>query len=132
MATVSADGRIISASEDKTLKIWQRGELISTLTGHTEGVRTVAITSDNKIVSGSRDRTIKIGDSNVTVLANLTGHLAPIYSVAVNPLNVQIVSASADKTLKIWDSNGTQIDTLTGHTNRVWDPRRAACFHRRH
>ncbi|MEM7591081.1 MAG: AAA-like domain-containing protein [Cyanobacteria bacterium P01_A01_bin.83] len=118
---ITSDNKIISASEDKTLKIWQGGELITTLTGHTEGVRTVAITSDNKIVSGSRDRTIKIWDSDGTVLANLTGHLAPIYSVAVNPLNDQIVSASADKTLKIWDSNGDEITTLQGHTNRVWD-----------
>ncbi|MEM8674318.1 MAG: AAA-like domain-containing protein [Cyanobacteria bacterium P01_G01_bin.67] len=118
---ITTDNKIISASEDKTLKIWQGRKLINTLTGHSEGVRTVAVTSDNKIISGSRDRTLKIWDNNGISIATLTGHLAPIYSVAVNPINNQIVSASADKTLKIWDSNGTQVTTLKGHTNRVWD-----------
>ena len=118
---ITADNKIISASEDKTIKIWQGGKLINTLTGHTEGVRALAITSNNRIVSGSRDQTLKIWDNKGIPIATLRGHQAPIYGVAVNPLNGQIVSASADKTLKIWDANGTTITTLKGHTDRVWD-----------
>ena len=119
--TISPDRKIISGSEDGTIKIWQQGKAIKTLTGHSSGVRALAVTADGKIISGSRDKTLKIWNSNGTEITTLKGHLAPVYGVAVNPLNNQIVSASADKTLKIWNSNGTEITTLKGHTNRVWD-----------
>ncbi|MEO0926711.1 MAG: AAA-like domain-containing protein [Cyanobacteria bacterium J06643_13] len=118
---ITPDKRIISGSEDKTIKIWQAGKLSQTLTGHTEGVRAVALTPDKRIISGSRDRTLKIWDSNGICVATLRGHQAPIYSLAVNPIDSQIISASGDNTLKIWDSNGIEISTLRGHTNRVWD-----------
>ena len=114
------DRRIITASEDKTIKIWQQGKLVKTLLGHTEGVRTLAI-SENRIISGSRDKTLKIWDFNGREITTLTGHLAPVYGVAVNPVNQQIVSVSGDNTLKVWDERGTEIATLRGHTNRVWD-----------
>ena len=118
---IAGDGEIVTGSEDSTIKIWQQGKLIQTLKGHSSGVRAIAITAKGKIISGSRDKTLKIWDSNGNKVDTLRGHTAPVYSVAVNPLNNRLVSASADKTLKIWDSNGTEIDTLKGHTNRVWD-----------
>ncbi|MFM6003321.1 MAG: WD40 repeat domain-containing protein, partial [Sphaerospermopsis kisseleviana] len=48
---------------DKTIKIWNlaTGELKSTLTGHSDSVRTLAITPNGRtLVSGSDDNTIKI------------------------------------------------------------------------
>ena len=117
---IAANTQIVTGSEDGTIKIWQQGA-IQTLTGHSAGVRAIAIATDGKIVSASRDKTLKIWDSNGREIATLRGHTAPVYSVAINPLNGRIVSASADKTLKIWNSNGTEIDALKGHNNRVWD-----------
>ena len=39
------------------------GYLINTLTGHSDSVRTIAISADNKyIISGSDDKTVKIWD----------------------------------------------------------------------
>ena len=121
---ISKDGNlIISASEDKTIKIWEKnGKLRKTLIGHTEGVRAVAISPDRtKIVSGSRDKTIRIWDLNGNEIATLTGHIAPVYGVDVHPNGKQIVSASADNTIKIWNLKGENLDTLRGHTNRVGD-----------
>ena len=53
----------MSCSYDKTIKIWnyETYELLSTLTGHTDLVRSVAhIVNTKLILSGSEDKTIKM------------------------------------------------------------------------
>ncbi len=61
---ISPDGtKIISGSQDKTIKIWNldTGKLLDTLKGHFESINSVAISPDGtKIISGSQDKTIKI------------------------------------------------------------------------
>ena len=63
---IAADGkRAISASADKTLKIWDTdtGIELRTLTGHTGPVRGVAIAPDGlTAISASDDNTLKIWD----------------------------------------------------------------------
>ncbi len=51
----SPDGQLIAtASEDKTVKIWQRnGKLLKTLTGHTKDVNSVAFSPDGKLIATS-------------------------------------------------------------------------------
>ena len=60
----SLDGtKIISGSDDKTIKIWDAntGECLKTLEGHSSNVQSVAYSPDGtKIISGSQDTTIKI------------------------------------------------------------------------
>jgi WD40 repeat protein len=60
----SPDGtKIASASMDKTLKIWnaQTGQCVSTLTGHSNWVRSVAWNNDgSKLATGSYETTVKI------------------------------------------------------------------------
>ena len=61
---ISADGRwVVSASDDKTVKIWARetGEMVRTLQGHTARVSGCAISADGRwIVSASSDKTLKV------------------------------------------------------------------------
>src|SRR5262249_29959335 len=63
----SADGtRIVSASGDKTVKVWnaQTGQETLTLKGHTDSVTSVCFSPDGKrIVSGSGDGTVKMWDA---------------------------------------------------------------------
>jgi WD40 repeat protein len=61
--SVTADGRrVISASYDNTLKVWdiETGMKIRTLKGHTDGVRAVSVTPDGRCaISASYDNTLK-------------------------------------------------------------------------
>ena len=47
--------KIISASNDETIKIWdlETGECLKTLNDHTNGVTSILILKDNKFISGS-------------------------------------------------------------------------------
>ena len=124
-ATYSPDGRkIVSASEDTTIKIWNAntGSCLQTLKGHTSWVNSASYSPDGtKIVSASNDRTIKIWDANTgSCLQTLTGHTAYVNSASYSPDGAKIVSASRDNTIKIWNAKkGKCLQTLTGHTAYV-------------
>ena len=122
---VSPDGAfIVSASRDKTLKVWDAGsgEARLTLHGHTNGVRGCAVSPDGAfIVSASLDETLKVWDAR-SGEAHLTlhGHTNGVRGCAVSPDGAFIVSASADKTLKVWDAGSGEVRlTLQGHTSGV-------------
>ena len=61
---MTADGkRAVSASRDKTLKVWEleSGRLLRTLEGHSDRVNGVSVTADGKrAVSASGDKTLKV------------------------------------------------------------------------
>jgi hypothetical protein len=59
------DRRVVSASEDRTLKVWdlETGLKLATLEGHAGAVTACAITSDGRyVVSASDDRTLRVWD----------------------------------------------------------------------
>jgi WD40 repeat protein len=61
---VTADGRFaISASRDRTLKVWDlaTGQTVRTLEGHTSDVNGVVVMADGRFaVSASHDKTLKV------------------------------------------------------------------------
>jgi WD40 repeat protein len=124
----SPDGRrIVSASRDRTLKLWdvQTGAELATLAGHTREVIACAFSPDGTgIVSASGDRTLKLWDAQTGAeLATLAGHTGSVAACAFSPDGRRLVSASGDNTLKLWDAQtGAALATLAGHTGSV-----AAC-----
>ena len=116
--------RIVSGSEDKTLKLWetQTGKEVATLKGHTKGVSSCEFDpTGRRIVSGSGDNTLKLWEVQTgKELATLTGHSGSVYSCAFDATGGRIVSGSEDNTLKLWEAQtGKVLATLTGHTNIV-------------
>lgn len=105
---ISPDGSwIVSASSDRTLRIWEAesGEERLTLRGHTSAVNGCAISSDGaRIVSASADKTLKVWDGHTgRELQTLFGHTEAVYACAFSPDNSTVVSAGKDTTLRIWD-----------------------------
>ena len=119
---ISPDGKtIVSASEDKTIKLWQRdGTLVSTLQGHSNVVKGVAISPDGKMIaSASKDKTVKLWNLEGTLIRTLQRHSDEVEEVVFSPDGQMIASASEDKTIKLWNLEGTLIRTLQGHSDGV-------------
>jgi len=105
---VTPDGeRLISGSDDKTLKVWNlhRGELEQTFSGHSDWVIAVAVTPDGeRVISGSGDTTLKVWNLHRGELEQtFSGHSSYVRAVAVTPDGERVISGSHDNTLKVWN-----------------------------
>jgi WD40 repeat protein len=116
--------RIVSASSDKELKVWDAdtGRVLQTFRGHTSSIETCGISPDGKqIVSGTRNGEVWIWDVATGTARPLAGHEGPVTSCRFSPDGQRLVSASWDTTLKIWNVNtGTEERTLRGHASEVY------------
>jgi WD40 repeat protein len=98
------------------------GPLVRTLTGHTSGILSCALSMDGTVaLSASEDDTLKVWDMlSGQVRHTLGGHTRPVWGCALNADGTLALSASADRTLKVWNAiSGQVIHTLTGHTDWI-------------
>jgi WD40 repeat protein len=116
--------RAVSASWDKTLRIWDldSGQCLRALQGHGSGVNEVAITPDGRCaVSASRDTTLRVWDlDSGRCLRTLQGHGKEVTEMAIGSDGHCAVSASEDTTLRVWDlDSGQCLRALQGHGDSV-------------
>ena len=101
-ADILPDGRLVSASVDKTIKIWNfsDGKCLKTIRSQT--TYCMRLLPDNKAITASEEKSIKIWnlDSGLCV-KTLAGHTSAIWSLAIIS-NEKIASCSEDKTIRIW------------------------------
>jgi WD40 repeat protein len=117
--------KIVTGSDDKTIKIWHwTGEgspkTEKVLTGHIGHIYTVDTYKDELLASGDWSNEIIIWDFKTgRIIKRLKGHTAGIMKVLfIN--KEEILSSSKDKTIKRWNiKTGKCIYTYTGHTNIV-------------
>jgi platelet-activating factor acetylhydrolase IB subunit alpha len=146
----SSGNLLVSASRDKTLRVWDvsTGYCVKTIRGHADWVRDVSPSFDGRwLLSAGNDQTARLWDaSSGEPKATLLGHehvveccvFAPpssyVHLAALAglkkppPLSSSaeyIATGSRDKSIRIWDSRGTLIKTLMGHDNWV----RGLVFH---
>ncbi|MBI4615356.1 MAG: DUF4062 domain-containing protein [Planctomycetes bacterium] len=121
----SPDGRrVVSASFDKTLKVWdaQTGQELATLAGHWNWVSACAYSPDGRrVVSASGDKRLKVWDAESgRGLTTFAGHSDRVIACAYSPDGRRVASGSQDKTLKLWDADtGRELATLAGHSDEV-------------
>ncbi|KAI1317888.1 hypothetical protein EDD11_007550 [Mortierella claussenii] len=112
------DGHIVSASWDKTAKIWRNWQCVYTLEGHTQAIWGVLELEHNIVVTASADKTIamwKDGKKTKTI----TGHEDCVRSLALLP-GVGFVSCGNDGAVIVWNNNGDPVQALDGHTSFVY------------
>jgi WD40 repeat protein len=117
------DGRrVISASLDDTVKVWDRktGTELLTLRGHRLGVYSVSVSANGKrALSASLDKTLKVWDLRTgrEVRTIKDAHSRAVACAVLSPDGRKAISASWDKTMKLWDlDNGVSLRTFKGHS----------------
>src|SRR5262245_1579062 len=124
-AAFSPDGtRIVTASDDKTARIWDAASAkeIAVLR-HDDAVHSAAFSPDgSRIVTASNDETARIWDAaTATETAVLRGHDDTVNSAAFSLDGSRIVTASNDNTARIWDAaTATETAVLRDHDYVVY------------
>jgi WD40 repeat protein len=136
MTVTCGRGRIVSASEDYTLRVWdaESFECLRMLQGHTQGITSLSdvfvnAEGNSAVASGSKDNCIRVWDidSGVCVL-ELTGHgdavrcISGVFTPVSGPHRGRrcIASASDDTSVRVWNvDDGECVGVLTGHAEAV-------------
>ncbi|RDD47310.1 F-box/WD repeat-containing protein 7 [Trichoplax sp. H2] len=114
------NNKIISASDDNTVKIWSAstGKCLKTLCGHTGGVWASQL-HNNYVISGSTDRTLKVWDvDSGACIHTLSGHTSTVR--CLHACDTRVVSGSRDATLRLWNiEDGKLLKVLISHVAAV-------------
>jgi WD40 repeat protein len=118
---VKDSNKLISASQDKTINIWdlENSERLKALEGHTNWVTCVLIDNNNNLISGSRDKTIKIWNlDNYECITTLTNSFC-VWSLLLLSDN-SLASGSGDGSINIWNLNERKIvKSLKAHEKLI-------------
>ncbi|KAF9102314.1 snoRNA-binding rRNA-processing protein [Mortierella sp. GBA35] len=118
--------QILSASDDKTVRIWDMpSETPMTIfSGHEDYIRAGMVSNDNPhlILSGSYDQTVKLWDMRTQGCVMTMNHGAPVECVDMFPDGGVVVSAGGPH-LKVFDllAGGRPMHSLSNHQKTVYN-----------
>ncbi|KAJ6649170.1 Phospholipase A-2-activating protein [Pseudolycoriella hygida] len=120
---------IISASRDKTAKIWNAEGAgyveATTLKDHSNFISSLCVLEGGQLIcTGSNDATICVyTPGSVVPITVLKGHTNTVSTMAAGFEPNSLVSGSWDKTARIWTIAGfgpSQSNSLVGHEAAIW------------
>jgi WD40 repeat protein len=120
----SPDGtRILTASRDKTAKLWDAasGKLLASFEHQGRVEQGVFSPDGTRILIASADNTAKLWDATSCKLLSSFGHQDWIRRAAFSPDGSRILTASWDKTAKVWDAASGKPTASFEHEDEVDD-----------
>ena len=135
---MSSKRRLLTASTDGTVKLWDvgSGRPVHTLgqAGASNGEVTDAVFNETgtQVAVAWSGGTAEIFDCLTGVrLATLTGHMDSVNQVRFNPQGTRCITSSSDCTVRVWDvapgqisgfqgRGGKCLQVLEGHTDEVF------------
>lgn len=116
---VTPDGtQVVSGGVDQSLRLWQMPPPVPPLSTD----RAVFSPNGRAIATAGWDGDITLWSATnaLTPSQTLTGHTAPVHTLAFSPEGTWLLSAGDDLTVKQWHlATGNLAHTLTGHTAKI-------------
>jgi hypothetical protein len=112
----SADGLVITGSEDHTVRVWEvdTAELLHRLAGHEGPVRAIAVSSGAEIASGSDDGTARVWDLLLGRELVSVDHGSAVEAVALSPDGRLLLTGGVDGAGRVWETaSGSLVRTLS-------------------
>ena len=127
LAIAPNDHFVVSASQDRTLKVWAVAdgalEEVATLKGHRRAVWCATFSPIDKLLaSGSGDMTLKIWSmADYHCLRTLEGHTSSVLRVHWLSNGQQLLTSGSDGLVKLWASQTAECTaTLDAHEDKIW------------
>jgi U3 small nucleolar RNA-associated protein 13 len=122
---------VVTASQDKTLKVWDMATLEGnetklharyTVHAHDKDINCVDVSINDKyIATASQDKLCKLwAAEDGKLLGTFKGHKRGVWCVRFSPVDQVIATSSGDTTIRIWSlSDMSCLKTFEGHANSV-------------
>lgn len=126
LADVPAAGRLASASNDGTVRVWNRatGDAVHTFYHHQHGARVVAASRDDGLIlSGGADGRLYLWDAvsgEGRSAAFVDARVPAVLAAALSADGTIAISGSRDGVIRVWDVRQQSLGgTLVGHRDRI-------------